>query len=243
MNVNEFYKSHLGNRYNSGRGWNDSKFGYQCVAGFKRFLEVVGIKPMWTPTGYASGYWEKKDELGLYKYFVYITNPKDFRDGDWVIWPYGSKSHPISHIAMYYQGKSFGQNQLSNNPSFTLISTNFNDAYGALRPKVFIKNEWVLDSIGWRYCDKNKHWARNEWQLIDNKWYFFGDDWYMKKGWQYIGNHWYFLDKVNGNMVTGWIRESGKIYYLDEDGRMLKGDVNVPASFNDKGQLNIIEHY
>lgn len=136
----DFYNTYNGKRVNSGAGWNDSYFGYQCVAGFKKFCEWAGVPVKPTPTNWADGYWEQRDDLGYSKYFDYISNYKNYRDGDWVIWDRKSASHPKSHIAMYYQGLAFGQNQ-GGNSGFRSVYTNFADSMGALRWKGFTVSE------------------------------------------------------------------------------------------------------
>lgn len=50
------------------------------------------------------------------------------------MWAKGSRSHPHSHIAMYYNGKEFGENQ-GGNRQFRLINGHFGDALGAFRWK------------------------------------------------------------------------------------------------------------
>lgn len=134
MTPKQFYE-----KYN-GRGIDyDGAYGYQCVDGFKIACQELGIPVKATPNNWADGYWLYRNQLGYNKYFDYISNPKDFKDGDWVIWKQKSLSHPSSHIAMYYKGKSFGENQ-GGNRHFNLKATNFSDALGALRPKVWAKN-------------------------------------------------------------------------------------------------------
>lgn len=151
----QFYAENVGKRFNKGKNWNDSYFGYQCVAGFKHFCEWMGIPVILTPNNYADGYWTCKNVNGTInsatkawqeKYFDKVSNPKDFQVGDWVMWSRGS-SHKSSHIAMAYKGtgmsslQEFGQNQ-GGNGAFCLKSTNFSDACGALRPK-----QWVQESV------------------------------------------------------------------------------------------------
>ena len=84
--------------------------------------------------GYADGYWYKRHSNGSAKYFDFITGSSNFRNGDWVMWARGSGSHPESHIAMYYNGKEFGENQ-GGNRQFRLINGHFGDALGAFRWK------------------------------------------------------------------------------------------------------------
>ncbi len=117
----------------------DTNYGVQCVGGFKVWCSVNGVPVQATPNDYASGYWYYKDSLGYSQYFDYIYDRNDFRNGDWVIWGSGG-SHPNTHIAMYYNGQEFGQRQsCASDRSFCLANTNFNDALGALRPKVYYK--------------------------------------------------------------------------------------------------------
>lgn len=155
-----FYADFVGKRFNSGKGWNDSYFGYQCVAGFKAFCEWMGIPVILTPNNYADGYWFCKNPNGTVnkatkewqeKYFYKVSNPKDFKNGCWVMWSRGS-SHSGSHIAMWYNGKEFGQNQ-GGNGSFCLKSTNFSDACGALIPKQWADLNDSRDDLS-KYSDE-----------------------------------------------------------------------------------------
>ena len=88
---------------------NDGAYGVQCVDGFQTGNVYLSIPTMPTPNNWADGYWTCLDSNGhpspeteawVNKYFDRIRDPKDFRNGDWVIWARGSKSHPSSHIAM-----------------------------------------------------------------------------------------------------------------------------------------------
>ena len=123
------------NEYNGKVVDYDGAYGAQCVDGFKVFCKWAGIPVKATPNNWADGYWYSRDKLGFSQYFEYVVN-KQYRNGDWVIWARNSVSHPSSHIAMWYQGKEFGENQ-GGNRGFCLKSTNFNDALGALRWKGF----------------------------------------------------------------------------------------------------------
>ena len=142
----DFYAQYNNKAINKGIGWNDSKYGFQCVAGFKTFCEWAGIPVRSTPNNIASGYWTCTNANGQINnsilawqktYFEKITDPDDFKNGDWVILNKGSKSHPSSHIAMYIFGFEFGENQ-GGNGGFCMKKTDFSDALGALRWKGFI---------------------------------------------------------------------------------------------------------
>ena len=128
-------------RYNGQAIVYDPGYGVQCVGGFKVWCRDEGIPVIPCPSNFAESYWTCRNRDGSInsatyawqtKYFTKITNPGDFRNGDWVVWPKGS-SHPDSHIAMYYDGQEFGQRQYEDNRAFCLKNTNFKDAYGALR--------------------------------------------------------------------------------------------------------------
>ena len=126
------------------------KYGVQCVGGFKVGCVYVGTPVVACPNDWAESYWTCRNKAGNIvqtvknwqtKYFDLIGDYRQFRNGDWVVWPSGSKSHPLSHIAMYYNGQQFGQRQYEDNRAFCLKDTDFSDAYGALRPKAWVKEE------------------------------------------------------------------------------------------------------
>lgn len=144
----QFFDEYNGRAVNKGNGWNDSTFGYQCVAGFKAFCEWAGIPVKATPNDLASGYWLYRQQLGYADYFDFITDYQQLRNGDWVVWAKTSKSHPSSHIAMFYNGLEFGENQGA--IGFNLKATNFTDMLGALRPKIFENQESNIKMYG---CD------------------------------------------------------------------------------------------
>lgn len=110
----------------------DAAYGVQCVDGFKVFCQWAGIPVKATPNNWANGYWIYRDELGFSKFFDYIE-PSQIRNGDWCIWDKGS-SCPLSHISMYYEGKFFGERQITGDTSFSLVSLQ-KDIMGALRWK------------------------------------------------------------------------------------------------------------
>jgi hypothetical protein len=149
MTPAEFYHLYLGKAIDY-----DGAYGIQCVDAFKVGCEYLNIPAVATPNNWADGYWTCLDSNGhpspstetwRDKYFDRVKHPEDFRDGDWVIWARSSASHPSSHIAMYYDGKEFGENQ-GGDRSFSLKSTNFTDALGALRPKAWSLTIPVFDS-------------------------------------------------------------------------------------------------
>ena len=129
----------------------DHVHGPQCVDLFKQFCHDAGIPVVSTGNGWADGYWIYKNKHGFAKYFEYIYEPKDFRNGDWVIWKQGSRSHPKSNIAMWLDGKEFRENGFTSPRKATLKKTDFSDACGALRWKA-----WTWTDI-FRLYNRSRH--------------------------------------------------------------------------------------
>lgn len=93
----------------NGRGFNEG-YGMQCVAGFKQFMFSLSGRVVATRTGGASGYANQVGEIQALG-FTWHSGQGGMRDGDWAIFGGGQ----YGHVAMYYQGKFFGQNQGSGN--------------------------------------------------------------------------------------------------------------------------------
>lgn len=110
----------------------DGAYGVQCVDAFRRFGQWAGIPVGPTPDNWAQGYWLYRDSLGYSRHFEYITDHSQVQNGDWCIWLRGS-SCSLSHIAMYYNGKYFGQRQ--DGKLFYCLANIPDDWAGALRWK------------------------------------------------------------------------------------------------------------
>nr|DAO77394.1 MAG TPA: Cpl-7 lysozyme C-terminal domain [Caudoviricetes sp.] len=93
----------------NGRGFNEG-YGLQCVAGFKQFMFSLSGRVVPTRTGGASGYANQVGEIQALG-FTWHAGQASIKDGDWAIFGGGQ----YGHVAMYYQGKFFGQNQGSGN--------------------------------------------------------------------------------------------------------------------------------
>ena len=93
----------------NGRGFNEG-YGMQCVAGFKQFMFSLSGRVVATRTGGASGYANQVGEIQALG-FTWHSGQAGMKDGDWAIFGGGT----YGHVAMYYQGKFFGQNQGSGN--------------------------------------------------------------------------------------------------------------------------------
>ena len=131
MTANEFYTRHLGKAVDI-----DGSAGVQCVDLFKAFTkENYGVWQYNCTNGYASGLWIYRKDKPYYKYFV-DANVNSMRNGDWVIWG-NCKACPSSHVAMYYNGKFFGQNQ-NGKKYATLVNISKQGIIGVLRPRMYI---------------------------------------------------------------------------------------------------------
>lgn len=93
----------------NGRGFNEG-YGLQFVAGFKQFMFSLSGRVVATRTGGASGYANQVGEIQALG-FTWHSGQAGMKDGDWAIFGGGT----YGHVAMYYQGKFFGQNQGSGN--------------------------------------------------------------------------------------------------------------------------------
>ncbi|OOM16034.1 DUF4163 domain-containing protein [Clostridium saccharobutylicum] len=104
--------------------------------------------------------------------------------------------------------------------------------------------EWIQSEQRWWYSEGDS-WAVG-WREIDNKWYYFDEDGYMKTGWLFDGSNWYYL-KSSGDMITGQLTLSGKEYHFDSSGRWLensysssKGDYEISEETYTKGNTKIV---
>lgn len=72
---------------------------------------------------------------------------------------------------------------------------------------------WEQDKKGWRYLYQDNY--LTSWAMINDSWYFFGMDGYMKTGWQEYKGSWYYLNTDNGVMMTNCTIDG---YQLDGSG-------------------------
>jgi len=96
---------------------------------------------------------------------------------------------------------------------------------------------WKQDSNGWWNTEGNS-WSIG-WKTIDNSWYYFGSDGYMKTGWINDGGKWYYTAS-SGAMQTGWLSNNGAWYYLNTSGAMQTGLVDVNSKtyyLSDSGSM------
>lgn len=124
-------------------GWGkdvDGVAGIQCVDLFKEFLRIIGCPTYKSPIGgdgYADNIWYNRQRWA--QWFDPIPAGQ-FQDGDIVLFPHrkrGGRTHPISHVCFYFNGKQFGTNQHDAKIGRRACDKpcNWSDALGALRYK------------------------------------------------------------------------------------------------------------
>lgn len=85
-------------------------------------------------TGYAQDIWDRRKYSNILNYFDEVEAP-DFKNGDWVIFPFSYHMTPKSHVCMYWNGQAYGQNQ-GGKKYFNLADwLDFNYALGGFRLK------------------------------------------------------------------------------------------------------------
>jgi len=82
---------------------------------------------------------------------------------------------------------------------------------------------WIEQDDGsWTYRKKDGTFAKNEWMLINGRWYVFAGDGRMIVGWFDDGTNWYYMAD-DGAMCSGqWVQEGSVWYYLTKSGAMAK---------------------
>lgn len=68
---------------------------------------------------------------------------------------------------------------------------------------------WIQDKVGWWYRNGDGNYAKNNWQLIDTKWYYFDSNGYMVTGWIQSNDKWYYCDLAGGHMLTNSLTPDG----------------------------------
>jgi inhibitor of cysteine peptidase len=96
---------------------------------------------------------------------------------------------------------------------------------------------WKENNMGWWYTE-GQDYAKG-WECINEKWYYFDNNGYMKNGWINDNGNWYFAN-YDGEMQTGLIQVDGKTYKLSSSGGMMTGDITIEDkiySFATTGEL------
>ena len=93
---------------------------------------------------------------------------------------------------------------------------------------------WKYVDEQWKYQRGANKFAYNEWIEDNGKWYYIGNDGFMKTGWQLIGGQWYYLDSA-GVRQSGWIKYNDQWYFLYPNGVMAVNTVIDGRQFGADG--------
>lgn len=80
-------------------------------------------------------------------------------------------------------------------------------------------NHWCLDTRGWWYQYSGGSYPVDCWQLIDGKWYCFGQDGYIRCGWIDWNGKWYYTE-AGGAMLANTRTPDG--FYVGGDGAWIQ---------------------
>lgn len=123
----------------NGKGFNEG-YGLQCVAGFKEFMFSLSGKYIATSTGGAKGYQYQIPQIEALG-FKWHNGRAGLQNGDWAIFNDGV----YGHVAMYYNGKWFGQNQqggdvYAGSVFAANLSSSWGNVTGYFRPNIYHKS-------------------------------------------------------------------------------------------------------
>ena len=108
---------------------------HNCVAGFKEFQYSLAAR--YVSAGGAAKNYANEQNLVEPLGFTWHSGNTGFQNGDWAIWEGGA----FGHVAMYYDGKWFGQNQGAKDGAagtpFNLMSLPTGDIVGFYRPNIY----------------------------------------------------------------------------------------------------------
>lgn len=104
----------------------------------------------------------------------------------------------------------------------TWIDNYYVDASGVWIPsKEKPTDKWITNGNRKWYRHADGSYTKNDWEVIDGKYYRFDKDGWMVTGWQKIGNVTYYMDKTTGERYgEGWHWIDGNCYYMNANDEM-----------------------
>lgn len=104
----------------------------------------------------------------------------------------------------------------------TWIDNYYVDASGVWIPsKEKPTDKWITSGNRKWYRHADGSYTKNDWEVIDGKYYRFDNEGWMVTGWQKIGNVTYYMDKTTGERYgEGWHWIDGNCYYMNANGEM-----------------------
>ena len=135
MNPKQWYDMTIGKKYDV-----DGYYGYQCWDYFAYFVKYMNlnVNTHCSLSGFAGDLWKDRFNKGYSKYFTFITDVNDLKNGDWCFWD--------KHVAFYYNGKEVGQNQ-NGYPQVTAINFIKSGFIGAMRFKLWSVSNMTNEDI------------------------------------------------------------------------------------------------
>ena len=110
-------------------------------------------------------------------------------------------------------------------------------------PEYVVSGQWTVADGKWTFADSTGTAYANKWAAVVNPyankelgqsafdWFFFDANGHMMTGWVQDGGRWYYLNPVSdgtqGRMMTGWVLIDGKWYYLNPVSDGTKGAMIV----------------
>lgn len=104
----------------------------------------------------------------------------------------------------------------------TWIDNYYVDASGVWIPnKEKPTDKWITSGNRKWYRHADGSYTKNDWEVIDGKYYRFDKDGWMVTGWKKINDIWYYMDKTTGERYgEGWHWIDGSCYYMNAKGEM-----------------------
>lgn len=92
------------------------------------------------------------------------------------------------------------------------------------------KGTWMITDGRWWFKYTSGGYAKH-WELLDNKWYYFDDQGWMKSNeWINPGGKWYYLSN-DGAMLTGYNRVGGTPYFFRTSGDLVENKGEAVAEY------------
>lgn len=141
------------------------------------------------------------------------------------------------------QGGSGSGSDSSDDNDDVSVSSKKPTAAAAALPEYVVSGQWTEADGKWMFADKNGAAYKNKWAAVANPyantaagqaafdWFFFDENGQMMTGWVLDGGKWYYLnpasDGTQGRMMIGWQLIDGKWYYLNPVSDGTKGAMAV----------------
>ncbi len=168
--------------------------------------ELTG--PVYTASGTEFNFGEVIRREGDYRFRVRAVNGRDERiKSEWK--ECGTALHVDAAMAeSFYQQYS---------------ATDFKAEGPGVRP-VYYEGMygWIAEGDLWWYRNPDGSYTKEDWQLIDGKWYFFNSRGYMVTGWIQWNDNMYYCDPVSGAMLTNTVVPDGMGLRVDSSGALIR---------------------